>query len=126
MQQQQQPTDHRADAAADVMAHFVGSAAAGIAFVLCAVTTPLRSRVSSDVVFAMLLILVASAALLGSRRGAAYAAVVAAFSFDFFHVSPLRVLHLRTLVLSGIVLGAVALAVRPSPIAREYRRDLSG
>jgi K+-sensing histidine kinase KdpD len=86
-----------------------GSVGAVAVFVLCAATAPLPADVVARVVLTGVIVTVALVARGAGRRAGAIVAVAGAFSFDFFHVQPIRVLHGRTLLetASGLVLLAV-------------------
>jgi K+-sensing histidine kinase KdpD len=87
-----------------------GSAGAVAVFVLCATTAPLSAGAVSRTVLGGLIVAVALVGRSAGRRAGAVVAVAGAFSFDFFHVAPIRVLHGRTLLETtlGLVLLAVA------------------
>jgi K+-sensing histidine kinase KdpD len=78
------------------------------AFFITAVTVPFPQQIVGRSIFAILFVVVAAAGRVGGRAAAVSCAAMAAFSFDFFHIEPLRVLHARTLLLLLVVFGAMA------------------
>lgn len=85
-------------------------AASLAAFVVATYTVPVNGRPVDEVVLAAIVGLVVLAGRFGGRGAAISAALMGAFSFDFFHVEPLRVLHTRTLLLTLALFGLVAVA----------------
>lgn len=80
-----------------------------LSFAIAAVSVPFQGRLAGGVVLAALLFIVAGVSILAGRAGGGMAAAMASFSFDFFHVAPIRLLHLRTL--AGLALAFVAIAL---------------
>lgn len=78
-------------------------------FAVAAITVPLNGSLADRALLATLVLAVAGVGVVAGRSAAVLTAVMAAFSFDFFHVAPIRVLHLLTLVV--LVAGFVVIAL---------------
>src|SRR5215212_3749579 len=99
---------------AEALRDFAPLSASIAAFFIAAVTVPLSHRRTEMVILAVLVGLVVAAGRLAGRPAALSCAVMTAFSYDFFHVEPIRVLHGRTLLLLLVALGVLAaIAGRP-------------
>ena len=79
------------------------------AFAVAAVSVPLQSRLADGVVLGLHVLIVVAVSVLAGRAAGAPTACMAGFAFDFFHVEPIRILHLPTL--SGLVVALIVLAL---------------
>lgn len=79
-----------------------------VAFALGAATAPWSGRVLDRVVLCVLVAVVATVGRVAGCAAALVTALMAATSFDFFHVRPLGVLHVRGLLLASLLFGAIA------------------
>jgi K+-sensing histidine kinase KdpD len=92
------------------------SIAALAAFAVAAITVPIEGRLVNAVVLLVLAAIVVVTRVVAGRSGSLVSAAMGAFAFDFFHVAPVRVLHVRTLGETLALLVTLAL-VRSSPAA---------
>lgn len=88
---------------------WVPAGASLLAFGAAAVTVGFQGPIASDTIAVTLGVLVVIAGRIGGRLPAITSAAMAAFSFDFFHVEPVRVLHGRTLLVALAAYGVLGL-----------------
>ena len=96
-------------------AAFIGTVAC---FALPAVTVALTAPLVGAMLLVALVVIVAVAAVCDGRSASLAPAAMAAFSFDFFHVSPVRGLHPGTLLSCLALFATVAVVagvVHPRP-----------
>jgi K+-sensing histidine kinase KdpD len=91
-------------------------------FAVAAMTAPLAGGAADRVVLYLLALGVAGAAAVDGRLAALTCAAMAALSFDFFHVAPIRELHPSSLLLAAAGYGAVA-AVSPRRVRAACSED---
>jgi K+-sensing histidine kinase KdpD len=88
-----------------------------VVFALAAASVGLQGATFEDALLSTILVGVAGASIVGGRSGGIPTAIAGALAFDFFHVAPVRVLHVRTSLELVAVLVGVAL-VTDVPLRR--------